>query len=188
MHVDRKTLHLVIPIEREDGGKVFVHVTPVDRAVYDRYFKVIASTYGELTTGPMRGLANKVAMRALRQMAADLGLGDDAAGGLIEEIRRLTNITAPTPAGWQTLPLGQAVAAEIIDEEEADEIENNAAFFTCFWHMTKRGDRRRILDGLANAWGLQISSLDSSEHANSLRTSTEAEPSGPKAPPSSIPR
>lgn len=187
MHVDRKTLHLVIPLEREGGEKVYVHSTPVDRAVYDRYFKIIATTFAETTSGPMRPVANRVAMRALRATAADLDMSEDVVSGLVEEIKRLTNVTAPTPDGWQTLPLGQAITAGLLDDEEADEVENNIAFFTCFWHMTKRSERARILDGLANAWGVQISSLDCSEHANSLRTSTAAEPSGPKAPASSIP-
>lgn len=186
MHVDRKTLHLIIPLDREGGAKVYVHSTPVDRAVYDRYWKVMETAYGEIATGPMRGRINRVAMRALRETAVELGVAD-AAAGLVEEIRRLTNVTAPTPTGWQTLPLDQAQAADILDAEEVDRAENNAAFFTCFWHMTDRTDRERLLGGLASAWGVQISSLDSTEHANSLRTSTEIEPSGPRAPLSSIP-
>lgn len=187
MHVDRKTLHLIIPLERDGGVKVYVHSTPIDRAAFDRYFMVIATTYGSITSGPLKGYANRVAMRALRQTAEDLDMGDEFVGGLVEEIRRLTNVTAPTKDGWVTLPLSQAISANLLDEEEADEVENNIAFFTCFWHMTRKAERGKILDGLARAWGVQISSLDSTEHASSLRTSIEAELSGPKAAPSSTP-
>lgn len=187
MHLDKKTLNLVIPLERENGLKTYVHATPIDRAVFDRYFMVIATAYAEITSGPLRGYANRVAMRALRQAAENADMADEVIGGLIEEIRRLTNVTAPTKDGWQTLPLTQAITAGLLDGEEADEVENNVAFFTCFWHMTRRADRKRVLDGLAKAWGVQVSPLDCTEHAASLQTSTAIEPSGPREPVSSIP-
>lgn len=187
MHIDRKTLHLVIPLEREGGAKVYVHSTPVDRAVYDRYWRAIETAYCDLMMGPMRGRAYRLAMRALRQTAADDGMPADVLSGLVEEIKRLTNVTAPTPQGWQTLPLTQAVAAGLLDEEEADQVENNIAFFTCYWHTTDRVERARTQDGLAKALAAQMSPLDCTEHANSLRTSTEPEPSGPRAPQPSIP-
>lgn len=187
MHIDKKTLNLVIPLDRDDGLKVYVHATPVDRAVFDRYFMLIANAYASITGGPLKGYANRVAMRALRQTAEETDMAPDVTAGLIEEIKRLTNVTAPTKDGWQTLPLTQAVAASLIDAEEADEVENNVAFFTCFWHMTRRAERKRVLDGLARAWGVQLSPLDCTEHAASLQTSTAIEPSGPRAPASSIP-
>lgn len=187
MHIDKKTLNLVIPFEREDGLKIYVHAALIDRAVFDRYFMVIAAAYGELTGGPMRGVANRVAMRALRQAAEDVDMAPDVTAGLIDEIKRLTNVTAPGPAGWQSLPLTQAVTAGLLDEEEADEVENNVAFFTCFWFMTRKAIRLKTLDGLAKAWGVLLSPLDCTAHAASLPTSIATEPTGARAAPSSIP-
>ena len=187
MHVDRKTCNLVIPLERAGGKKLYVHSTPVSREVYDRYWKVMGLAYTEVMGGPMRNIAHLVSMRALRDAAAELGMADEVVAGLVEEIRRLTNVSALTEAGWQTLPLAQAIAAKLLDDEEADEVENNVAFFTCFLHVSQRAIRDQMLDGLVKSLGAQISALNSWEHANSLRSSTEGEPSGPKAQPASIP-
>ena len=48
---------------------------------------------------------------------------------LMNEIKRLTNVTFSTPQGWQTMPWESAVLS--IDEETIAEAENAIVFFIC---------------------------------------------------------
>ena len=184
MHIDRK-LNLVIPVER-DTGKVYVHSTPISREAFDRYFMVLATAYAEIVGGPLRAVGNRVAMKMVKKVAADMDILQDVEGGVIAEIRRLSNVVQPGAAGWETVPFQDALSRKLFDPEEAEEIENNIGFFMLLSHMTPRASRAAMLDGLAKAWGVQISSSDCTVLAASLATSTVTASTGPKAPQSPI--
>lgn len=188
MHIDRR-LNLILTVEREDGSKVYVHAAPISRESFDSFFLIMATAYGEIMGTSLRMLGNRVAMKLIKKIAENQEILESVEKGLIAEIRRLANVVIATDKGWETIPLQQAVTGNLIDEEEADEIENSIAFFTCFWHVTPKAQRAKALPGLANVWGARISSSDCTALVASLATSTETASTGPKpeAPLSSIP-
>jgi len=175
MKIDRK-LNIIIEMDRGEGSKLFVHAAPVSREVFDAHWQMIAKAYGAIMNSDMAGFATRVAMRMIRQVAEDSGTNADA---LADEIRLRATVVLQNGGKWDTIPLQQAVSGGMLDEEEAAEVDNNIAFFTCCWHMTPRAQRTEFLTGLARRWGVQTSSSDSTAWANSLRMSTATGSSGP---------
>lgn len=184
--IDKK-LNLVIPITYE-SGTLYAHSTPIRREVFDAYYLVLAKTfsaiYGEglsYRTGP------RVAMMLLRDVARRMdpegttAFSDDVEKGLIGEIKQLTNVAALGASGWETVPYAEAVAKGMIEDEDASEVENAIAFFIVASSVHKRSEVRPIVTQAARLWGGLTTSLNSTEYAASLPTSTVAESSGAKA-------
>lgn len=196
MRLDEQ-LNLVIPVDRADGTTIWVHASPISREVFEQHWlvmsKAFAALYGEglgMIAGP------RIAALMLRRVAEDAGKLRDA-DLLITEIRRLANVLVPAVApqtGWQMYPLEVAVAQNMIDEDDAAEVEGVLCFFTLAWRLHRRTERLSILDGAARLWGALTSRLNLLEFANSLRTLNVTAPTGEtpnpvpttSSPPSSI--
>ena len=188
MKVDRK-LNLVVPIERPEGV-IYVHAAPISREVYERHFLVMAKTHAAIfdqglhfTAGP------RVAALMLRQYAEKLGVWDGPDGvqvGLMAEIRRLSNVIAPTGKGYGTLPLDVAVSQGQIDEDEVTEVESEIVFFTLECCLRKKAQLPIFLVPMHHLCGSSSTSLDATAFAASLKISTPAEPTGVKVKASSI--
>jgi hypothetical protein len=188
MNLNRK-LNLVIPVERE-GGPFYVHSTPISREVFERYFMTIAKAYGRIMVEGLAQTSPRIAMLMLRKTAQDDGVWSGAGGvelGLVAEIRRLTNVLLPSTAGWETLPWYDAVREKRFDEEEIAEVENLLAFFTLSAAMRRRKDHEEMMQAMAEAFNLQITSSTSTEYASSLPISTETGNTGVTVTVSSIP-
>lgn len=189
MKIDRR-LNLVIPVEQDDGT-IYVHSSPIARAVFDRYFMVIAKTFSSIyneglgvTSGP------RVAALLLKDTATNLGVWDGEAGverGLMNEVRRLSNVIMLGPAGWTTIPFQEAVDKKMIDDTDRSEVENAIVFFTVASLMHKKAELPAILGGAVSLWGGQITSSNCTEYASSLPTSTATENSGGTTAGSSVP-
>lgn len=193
MKIDRN-LNLVQQIEREGKPSVHVHSAPISREVFEANYLLVARAHSELfgrgaayaiNSGPK--IAALTLKDAGRQNAAEKGAdGDGGAAALLMEIRRLTNITAATERGWETLPVDVAVARGVIDADEYAEVEATTAFFTFVCAMTKRAALPNVLGAMASVLGAQITSSNATEFAASLATLNAAGPTTPN-PGSSVP-
>ena len=200
MHIDRR-LNLVVPIYSDDGKTVVaqVHSTPLSAEVVDRYAIILAQTYSQIFS---RGLGivggPAIALRLLREIATNEGRWDDVPGqpgsgvasGLVEEMRRLTNVAVKQKDGtWANLPLAVASQQGAITAEDLAEVENAVAFFTVASAMLPRAQRKDLLEAALGVLGARVSSSSFTEHSASLRTSTETGSSGEKSPaPAAAPR
>lgn len=197
MRIDKK-LNLVLPIFGEDEATViaWVHSAPLAAEVVDRYFMTIAQTYSAIFSrglGVIGGPA--IALRLLTQVAKDAKVWDDdpAAGtvgvarGIVEEMRRLTNVLIAEEGGWSQVPLAVAVQRGAISAEDAGAAENAIAFFIVASAMLPRANRRTMLEAGLELLGAQISSLDFTGFNASLRTSTAPASPGEASQPASAP-
>lgn len=180
-----KRLNLVLPISRE-GVDTYVHSMPIGREVFERYFKVLSRTFSEVIRDPISG--PRVAYLTLKDIATNLGQWDDVERGLMNEIRRLSNVVAPADKGWATFQFQDAIDQSYFDEDDLREVENALVFFTVALWMTPKKERAAIIDGFASLWSAQLVSSSCTEFAASLPTSTATASIGEKAIPSFIPQ
>lgn len=184
-----KRLHFVVPIYEDDEQTVraYVHSTPLSREVVDQHFLILGQTFSAIFNQGLGAAAGPgMAMRLLRQLAQKTGVWEDdsAAGvvgvknGLVEEIRRLTMVIAPSENGWQPIPLQIAVDRKIIGDEDRAEVENAIVFFIAVYATLNRAQRKEMIETASALWGARTSSLNSTEFAASLPTSTATANSG----------
>lgn len=188
--INRK-LNFVIPIENDDGTKLYVHSTPIRRETFELYFKVIAKAFSEIYAGGL-GItsAPRVAAMLIKQHAQEMGIWDGPKGvkhGLMEEIRRLSNVVAPSGHGWELIPLDDAISQNIINEDDASEVENAICYFIVASAMHKKAELGPVLELVSKLWSAQVSSLNVSEFVASLPILTATGNSGAKEIVSSIP-
>jgi hypothetical protein len=107
--------------------------------------------------------------------------------GLMEEIRRLSNIVIPTAQGWQSIPVLEAIKQGHIDESDVEEAEGYIVFFTCVSHIHKKHEIAPLLTAMGKAWDTQVTLLNCSEFCNSLPKSTALETSSQMVKQSSVP-
>ena len=189
MMIDKK-LNLVIPVYQ--GEKVlYVHSAPIGRVVFERYFMTISKAFTSVYSRGLGTMAGpRVASMLVKKIAIDDGDWEGPAGverGFFAEIRRLSNLIAPTENGWQAIPLEEALAKKMLDEDDASEVENAICFFILASAMHRKKELAGVLDSVKDFWGAQTSSLNCTEYMDSLRISKTEESSGEKATPSSIP-
>src|ERR1017187_5798377 len=138
MQID-KNLNLVIPVERADGSVAHVFSTPIGRMVFEKYYMVIARTYNTIYNGGLGIMSGpRVAAMVLKEIAISIDAWDGQEGverGLMQEIRRLTTVLALGENGWEPLPIHEAIAKGILDEDDVSEVENALVFFTVAFHM-----------------------------------------------------
>lgn len=186
-----KALNLVIPIEWEKCGQIFVHSTPISRDIFEQYFLVISKTFAAIFSQGLGAIAGpRIAYLMLKKTAEDMGVWAGPSGvgvGFMAEVIRLSNVMIPDKKGWKSIPLQSAIDKEIIDPETVAEIEGELVFFTCVSMMNKKAQVEPIMETVNGLWGSQITSLNSTEFTNSLRTSTEEENTGETAITSSVP-
>jgi hypothetical protein len=182
LSINRK-LNLVIDIEG-DQGPMHVHSVPIGRATFERYYYPIARAFAEIYKGQLGVFSGpRVAYLTLREIAQNTETWDGPAGvknGLVGEIRRLTNVAVPGPAGWQTLMYDDAVKEGRITEDDDAEVMNALVFFTLASSMHNHNDRPKVLKTFLGFWGGSLTSLNSTEFAASLATSKPAASIGVK--------
>ena len=194
-----RALNLVIPIDTEIYGQIYVHSTPISRDVFERFYLVISKTFAAIFSQGLGAIAGpRVAYLMLKQTAKDMGVWggegetEDArlAGvefGLMNEIRRLTNVLVPSSSGWIAKPLPDLCSRNEIDAETQAEIEGELVFFTCVSMMNKRAQVPGIMEAVGGLWGSETSPLSCTEFGSSLPILTVTENSGETAITSSLP-
>lgn len=181
--IDRR-LRLVYPIYDETLKNMTaqVHSTPLSLDVVERHSIILSQTYNAIVTRGLGIVGGSTATLALiKEIATAEGRWDEVRIGLIEEIRRLTNVAVKQADGtWHQLPLAVAVQQGAIDPEDLVEVENVIAFFIVVSAKAPRSIRRDMLVPLEIS-GAQISLLNTTEFFASLRTSTATDSSGEKS-------
>lgn len=186
MKIDKR-LNLVIPVETE-SGTLYVHSSPLMTQTFEAYYLVLARAFSEIYRGGLGWQTGpRVAMMIIRDVAKGMnpagttGFSDDVELGLIGEMKRLTNVAVLGPAGWANIPYTEATAKGLITQEDASEVENAVAFFIVASSLNKRSEVPTIVTSAAKLWGGLTTSLNCTEYAASLPTSTEAANTGATA-------
>lgn len=168
--LDRR-LRLVLPIERETGA-LYAHAEPLSAEQFHHYYLPLAKTFAKIYKENLGVVAGpRVAAMLLREVAAEMGRGEEVEASLIGELKRLTNVLGPTEKGWEAVPLEDAVRNNLIDADEASEVENAVCFFTLVWHMHRKAERAEIMASAAAIWDAQLTSSSCTDYIASLRTS-----------------
>ena len=167
----------------EEKPIFWVHSMPISVDLYDRYWRVIAKAMNQLRVDGLARNGPRYGFNALRDAANELGDWDGPNGveaGLLGEVKRLTNVVVPAAAGggWSTLPLEIAVAQNIVKPGDYREVMQAIVFFICNSAEAPPRARKPILTFLFSPFGAEITSLNSTEFAGSLRTSSPVENSG----------
>jgi hypothetical protein len=95
--------------------------------------------------------------------------------GLVGEIHRLTSAILLTEQGWEAIPFDEALRKNMLDQDEASEVENALAFFTVVSLMHRKTQLPGVLGMACDLWEARIVSSNSTEFAASLRTPTKDE-------------
>jgi hypothetical protein len=203
-----KTLHLVVPIYSEESRPVldakgkpkmekgqpvieypvvaYTHSTPLSKETVEKYCVQLGQVFNTVMTGGLGFAAGPaMAMRIMKNSAKSMNIwdGDDGVEkGVIQEMRRLTSVIVPKKeGGWQPVPLQVAVDQKHLSEDDQEEAENQILFFICGYASLQRHMRKDILESAAGICGGHLSSLNSTEYAASLKTSTMPVSSGEKS-------
>jgi len=172
------SLNLAIPF----GNGLTAYHTSISRAIYEANYAVLHASLAAMgkkgahylkASGP--NIANLVLKDEGKRDAAERG-EEDRTPALISEIRRLTNVLVPGPAGYDLLPIDNAISMGKLDEEDWLELEAQIVFFTCLVQTAKKADRTMVAASVASVVGGSITSLAPMTYAASLQTSTTAEP------------
>jgi hypothetical protein len=185
-------LNLVMPIKYDDAGTplIYAYHTPISRNTFEQNYRLIGGTLAMLQSKSVGTNPVDVATLALKDIgrrdAREWGLPeglDVESGGmavpLLAELKRLTQIVAPSPAGYITLPVDVALNTKVISAEDWDESEAALVYFTV-GYSTKRRNLPRVAEIMALDIQGSITSLLPSDWAASLAGLTMTPP--PSAP------
>ena len=186
-----RKLNFVIEVETESGKSAWVHTTPILNETFKQFYAPISRAYLELFTGGGGDLTGpRVAAFVLEKHAKELGVWDGPNGvrhGLLEEIRRLSNVVMLTDDGWETLQYADAVKRKVFTPDDFQEVEHVLCFFTLVSAMAPKGQQRGHLEFMSQFWSVRPESLDFTGFVAGLKMSSEAVSSGAKATLSPIP-
>jgi hypothetical protein len=177
-------LNLVIPIT----GDIKAYHSPISADVFEANYRLLSAAKSAMTskgihyvmdTGPR--IAALILKDEAIKDAEDRGDVDArnkpseaAYTSLMMELRRLTTILAPTPQGFDFLPVDNAIQQGFIDAEDWKEAESAISFFTCHYAMAKRASRTAIANATASVLQGSMTSLSLTEYSASLRESMQA--------------
>jgi len=189
MKIDRK-LNIVIPIETESKGLIYVHSTPISRDVFEQFYlelgKVFSQCFDSINQAHLALTAPQLAYPALKTMTIKAGNWEEVKKGLINEIVRLTNVLVTGEKGWESIPLDLAIKREILDEDEESEVLSALTFFTAICRVAPKDLRMSFLEMAGSLRSWELTSLDSTEYLNGLTIPVKAVTTGKKAKESSI--
>lgn len=162
---------------------IYVHSMPVSRAVFEENFVLISKAFATMYGTGLGFMAGpRVASMIVRRVAEDLKIweGESGAGNtFMNEIRRLSNVLIPVQGrGWQTLPYEEALAQNLLTEDEVSEAENAICFFILTSAMHLRRHVAGILEQAGGLWETSTTLLNVTEYMKSLPTSTGGEITG----------
>lgn len=187
-HINKK-LNLVIPVYRDEKATLFVHSTPMSSESFQNYWMLAAQTMNALLTRDIGVMAPRFARQMLYAVALEQAgpleemkvAATQAADRFMSEIRRMTNVMVPAKHGWDLVPLDDALAAGLIDSDEAGEIDSAIVFFTAGSHAHRKTELPRLYGSLG-LWGARTESLNCTDFRTSLLTLTASANSGGKTP------
>lgn len=189
-----KQLNLVIPLETEGHGKIFIHSTPISRDVFETYYlelgKVFSQCFDNANSSHMFLSAPKLAYPAIKKVAMDQGNWEGPGGvkfGLINTIKQQTNILVAVESGYKTFTFTMAVDSGVLDEEDEAEVLSSLCFFTAISRVAPKDLKMSFLQTAGSLRGWDITSLDFMEYQTSLPTLKTTENTTKKGKASSLP-
>jgi len=113
-----EAMNLVVPIyDWDDQVLGHVHSIPLSRVAFEAHYKLLSLTFSDMfsqgfghTAGP------RIAALIMRDIAAAKGIDPEP---LLNEIRRLSCFIRPGAAGWEQVPLHEAINRNLISEDDA---------------------------------------------------------------------
>ena len=170
-----KQLNLVVPCE--DGDEViYIHSSPISTEVFEKYHRVIAKAFSVIYSEGLNVIsAPRVAAMVLREVAEEMGRLDDINNGLLNEIKRLSNVSILESNGWVSLPLDIAEKRSLIEPETMQEAMNKIVFFILCSAMHTGKQKIAMLEAMAGLWEVALTSLNATEYNKSLPILTEIE-------------
>lgn len=178
-----KKLNLVIPIE-SDGKTIWFYSSAISREIFEANYLLLVKTLSNLYyNGIGPGMAPRVAMLALKDIAKDMNDKIDVSMPLIQEIYRLTFVLMEDPSvgnKWRTLPYLEVKNKKMVDEDVLSEVENALVYFTVASAVHLKSELPTVISGLNQIWGAQTTSLSTMEYCNSLAISIQDENTGEK--------
>lgn len=177
-----RKLNLVVSVETEKGT-VHIHSVPIGRSVFEDNYLPISRAFTAVYTnglGPVTG--PRVAALLLKEEAQKLNIWERTQQSLIAEIHRLSNVIAPGPSGWESMPFDVARKRGVLGDDDAAEVENCLVYFTCASSIHLRAELTVALEGLSTLWGAQTTSLNVTEYMRSLPISIAEETIGENPP------
>lgn len=176
MAINRK-LNLVIPVEQDDKT-IYVHSIPISQAIFEEHFFVLSKTFAAIYAGGLNWHTGpRVAYMMLKRVAEELQVWSQVEGTLVAEFKRNTMVIIP---GKDQMPFEEAIQKNLLDATDTSEVLNAITFFMVNSVMLSKSQAPAQLEQAARLWGARITSLSSTEFANSLPTSTEGASSGEK--------
>jgi hypothetical protein len=178
-----KKLNLVIPVENNNGVKVWIHSTPVSRDVFESNWLLLTRTLSNLYgNGIGPALAPRTALLALKDTSKELDDTNTIGPNFLNEIYRLTNVLMPSSngAGWQNMPYAVVKSQKLIDEDTLAEVENAIVFFIVASAVHLKTELLSVLQGLKSIWKAETTLLNVTEYGNSLMIPTVGESTGEK--------
>lgn len=181
-----KKLNLVMPLERDDGTTFHVHSTSISIDILNQYWELAGRTMAALYSRGFGMFAPRYALEMLLQLAKEDGGIDEQKQmqsvkrvemGLLNEMKRLTNIFALGENGWELRAMDEATKNGLIDSEEAYEVLNAVVFFT-FASRSHLKSQVKEWSGALNVWNAQMTYSGCTEYKNFLVTSTKVESTG----------
>lgn len=181
-----RALNIVLAVDSDTAGTVYVYSIPVSREVYNSHFEALSLTHSRLwDKGAEYALteSQRVSYLMLRQVAKEMGQDRANPEGqwpaiqkeFINEIVRLTTVAVPTDAGgYEQMPLATALERKVLDDEDGETITASLVFFT----LEVLSRRRAQIQGM---WSGATTSLGFTEFLSSLQKPTSADNSGPAA-------
>jgi hypothetical protein len=178
--LDRR-LNLVFEVP-SSFGPVHVHSVPVSRETFEAHFLLIAKLFAKVYNDELGSVAGpRVAALLLKKLAADdrdLSGQDEA---LLQEVRRLTNVTFIQDGRWTTEMFEDVIEHDLLDRETITEVENILVYFTLASSMLPRERVAPTLALMGALWLTQTTSLGFTEWAASLATAKTADATSKKA-------
>lgn len=188
MKIDRR-LNLVFEIDQGDGKKLYAHSTPIEETTWEQHYSVLSKTLTSLYSDDFNpGMAARLTLLRLREVAREKGKEQETESGLITEIERRTNVIALDPEqGWQAVPLTVAVSRDLLSQGDYKEALSYACFFTSVSWVHTKGELMNLIIPMLKMYSAQVTSSNATEFSRSLPTSTPAASTGEKEQASSIP-
>lgn len=190
VRVDRK-LNLVFTIEGGDAGTIYVHSTPISRVIFEQFYLPLSKTFSRMYTQGLSFIAGpRIAGMMLKNVAEEMGAWsgpDGVENGLMNEVRRLTNVVMAGANGWDTIPYEQAKNSGMLTEDEISEVEGAIVFFTVNSAMHLRKNLEAILAGMNDLWGTSTTYSNVTAFRESLPTLTTTADTTKRVTQSSLP-
>ena len=192
MKIDRN-LSLVMQVQTDGNGLVYVHSCSISRSVFEQFYleigKVFSQCFDSVNQAHLALSAPQLAYPALKSISIKAGNWDGAGGvkfGLVNEIVRLTSVLVSGENGWESLPLDIAVKRKVINEDEEAEILSSLVFFTAISKVAPKDLKNSFLEMAGALRNWELTSSDSTEYLSGLPTLTKKEGTGKKVKESSL--